>query len=281
MNGMHKNHKQPLALSATGLVRRFGQTRALDEVYLDIPKGQVASLVGPSGCGKSTLLRTLLWLDPPDGGFVEVGGRYIGHERDRHGLIRRQSRRQIDAIRPSIGIVYQDLNLWPHMTVRDNVQRPQTVALRRTPKDAADRTDALLERLRIAELADAYPGQISGGQKQRVAIARALAMEPQIMLFDEPTSSLDPELVGEVLGMLKEFAAEGMTMLVVTHELAFARDVASRLLFMDHGRIVADGDPQKIFTSQDNARVAEFFQKVSAFHPTLSKPSKLSPETTS
>ncbi|WP_095588203.1 amino acid ABC transporter ATP-binding protein [Actibacterium ureilyticum] len=260
------------ALEAINLIRRFGETRALDEVYFTIPKGQVVSLVGPSGCGKSTLLRTLLWLEPPDDGFVKVGDRYLGKDLSPEGLVRRQSGREIDRIRPRIGMVYQSLNLWPHLTVEQNVTRPQIRVARRRPEDARDKAQALLDRLQIAQLSDRYPGEISGGQKQRVAIARALAMDPEIMLFDEPTSALDPELVGEVLSLLREFADGGMTMMVVTHELAFARDVASRLMFMDHGRIVADGDPNTVISSRKNARVAEFFDRVQAFHPDFRNP---------
>lgn len=262
------------ALRATNLNRRFGQTKALDDVYFEIPRGQVVSLVGPSGCGKSTLLRTLLWLDPPDEGFVEVGGRYLGRELVGNA-IRRQPRRAIDAIRPQIGMVYQQLNLWPHLTVEENVSLPQMVAARRTQDAARKQTMRLLERLQIAHLADRHPGMISGGQKQRVAIARALAMEPQIMLFDEPTAALDPELIGEVLQLLREFAETGMTMMVVTHELAFARDVASRMMFMDRGRIIADDRPDKVVAAKDNPRVADFFERVSAFHPSFAdiKPS--------
>ncbi|ANT63096.1 ectoine/hydroxyectoine ABC transporter ATP-binding protein EhuA (plasmid) [Salipiger sp. CCB-MM3] len=260
-----------IALEATNLIRSFGDTRALDEVYFRIPKGQVVSLVGPSGCGKSTLLRTLLWLDPPDDGFVQVGGEYLGRDRSPEGLIRRQSSREIDKIRPRIGMVYQSLNLWPHLTVEENVTRAQIRVAKRSVEEARNNARRLLDRLQISHLSARYPGEISGGQKQRVAIARALAMDPEIMLFDEPTSALDPELVGEVLNLLREFADGGMTMMVVTHELAFARDVATRLMFMDHGRIVADGDPREVISSRKNARVAEFFDRVQAFHPDFRK----------
>ncbi|MEI4488574.1 amino acid ABC transporter ATP-binding protein [Frigidibacter sp. MR17.14] len=256
----------PPALRATNLTRSFGQTRALDEVYFEIPKGEVVSLVGPSGCGKSTLLRTLLWLDPPDEGFVEVGGQYLGRERI-GAVVRNQTRRQIDRIRPRIGMVYQSLNLWPHLTARENVERPQRVVASKSAAQARATADGLFERLQIGGLAGRRPSELSGGQKQRVAIARALAMEPEIMLFDEPTSALDPELVGEVLALLRDFAATGMTMMVVTHELAFARDVASRLMFMDRGRIVADGPPARVISDRSNPRVAEFFDRVTAFHP--------------
>jgi polar amino acid transport system ATP-binding protein len=258
---------QPPALRVTNLTRAFGAVKALDDVHFEIPKGQVVSLVGPSGCGKSTLLRTLLWLDPPDEGFVEVSGRYLGREKSPGGVVRRQSRREVDLIRPRIGIVYQGLNLWPHMTALENVMLPQIDVTGRPAVEAEANARRLFDRLQIGALAGHRPGELSGGQKQRVAIARALAMEPEIMLFDEPTSALDPELVGEVLALLQEFAATGMTMLVVTHELAFARDVASRLMFMDRGRIVADGPPHEIIGSRENPRVAEFFDRVTAFHP--------------
>lgn len=259
------------ALRASNLHRRFGNLAALSDVYFDIPKGQVVSLVGPSGCGKSTLLRALLWLDPPDEGFIEVGGRFLGRELVGQGVVRRQSPTEIDRIRPKIGMVYQQLNLWPHMTVAENIMRPQMVVARKSLAAAQETTSRLLDRLKISGLAQRQPGEISGGQKQRVAIARALAMGPEIMLFDEPTSALDPELVGEVLQLLRDFAANGMTMMVVTHELAFARDVASRLMFMDHGRIIADGNPRDIIASRDNARVSDFFDTVSAFHPGFRK----------
>lgn len=258
---------QPPALRATRIVRRFGEFRALDEVYLEIPRGQVVSLVGPSGCGKSTLLRALLWIEPPDEGFVEVGGRYLGRALVGDGIVRRQSARQIDRLRPRIGMVHQQLNLWPHLSALANVALPQISVLGRSRAEAEERACHLLERLKIGPLADRRPGALSGGQRQRVAIARALAMDPELMLFDEPTSALDPELVGEVLTLLREFADAGMTMLVVTHEIAFARDVAQRLLFMDHGRIIADGPPAQIIASRAEPRVAEFFDRVSAFHP--------------
>jgi ABC-type polar amino acid transport system ATPase subunit len=259
------------ALRASNLHRRFGDITALSDIYFDIPRGQVVSLVGPSGCGKSTLLRALLWLDPPDEGFVEVGGRFLGRELVGQGVVRHQSAAQVDRIRPKIGMVYQQLNLWPHMTVAENVVRPQMVVAGKPKMQALETANRLFDRLKISELAERRPAEISGGQKQRVAIARALAMEPDIMLFDEPTSALDPELVGDVLQLLRGFAENGMTMLVVTHELAFARDVASRLLFMDQGRIIADGSPRDVISSRANKRVSDFFDTVSAFHPSFRK----------
>jgi polar amino acid transport system ATP-binding protein len=256
-----------LVLRTTGLIRRFGDLRALDEVYLDIPYGQVVSLVGPSGCGKSTLLRCLTYLDPPDDGFIQVGGDWLGRERLSNGTIKRRGWRDIDRVRRKIGLVFQALNLWPHMTVLENLSLPQRVTLGRSPSEAEARARDLLARLRIEELADAYPSAISGGQQQRVAIARAMALEPEILLFDEPTSALDPELVVEVLRLLRELAQSGMTMLVVTHELAFARDVSDRLLFMDKGKILADGSPRDVISQSADQRVRAFFDKVTAFHP--------------
>jgi polar amino acid transport system ATP-binding protein len=263
---------QSMALRAIRLIRSFGAVRALDEVYLEIPYGQVVSLVGPSGCGKSTLLRCLTYLDPPDDGFIQVGGDWIGRQLYPGGEIRRLSRRETDKVRPRIGLVFQALNLWPHLNVLENVVCGQLVALDRTRAHAEVKARSLLSRLLIEDLADAFPGQLSGGQKQRVAIARALAMDPEILLFDEPTSALDPELVGEVLTLLKEFACAGMTMLVVTHELGFALNVATRLLFMDEGKIIADGKPHEIMNSTSNSRVADFFSRISAFHPDFEPP---------
>lgn len=258
------------ALAAFGLTQRFGRTLALDDVTFEIPKGQAVSLVGPSGCGKSSLLRALLWLDVPNEGFVLVGGRHLGRERSSAGVVRYQSRREIDRLRPRIGVVYQQLNLWPHLSAVENVVCPQIVVARRGRAEAEATARRLFDRLQIRALSDRMPDSLSGGQQQRVAIARALAMEPEIMLFDEPTSALDPELVGEVLGLLRDLVAAGTTMLVVTHELAFARDVASRMLFMDHGRIIADGPPGQVIASREVPRVAEFFDRVSAFHPGFS-----------
>ncbi len=255
----------PPALSAAGLTKRFGQIVALDQVHLDIPKGQVVTVVGPSGCGKSTLLRCLTWLEPPDEGFIHIDGAPFGRERNAQGLVRRHAGREVDRMRPRVGLVFQQFNLWPHLSARGNVETPQRVVLGRSASAARERADALLERLRIPELAEKRPAQLSGGQRQRVAIARALAMDPALMLFDEPTSALDPELVGEVLALLRELAAGGMTMMVVTHEIAFARGVADRMLFMDGGAIVADGPPAEVMGARGHPRVRAFFDQVGAF----------------
>ncbi len=253
------------ALSARGITRRFGTLVALKNVTLEIPKRQVVSLVGPSGCGKSTLLRALTMLDPADEGFITIDGQPFGNA-PRPGGILRQPPREFERMRARIGLVFQQFNLWPHMTVEKNITTAQRIVLGRDAAEARRRARDLLDRLHIGQLADRYPSQISGGQKQRVAIARAMSMDPALMLFDEPTSALDPEMIGEVLQLLRDIAAEGTTMLVVTHEIAFARSVADRMVFMDAGEIVADGDPTAIITSRDNPRVRQFFDKISNAH---------------
>jgi polar amino acid transport system ATP-binding protein len=263
---MQDSHPKPsVALSARNLVRRFGTHTALDNISFDIPHGQVVSLVGPSGCGKSTLLRALTMLDPANEGFITIDGQPFG--RYQVGTqINTQRTRDFERMRAKIGLVFQQFNLWPHMSVLENIMTPQRIVLSRSHAEAKAKAEQLLERLHIAPLARRYPSQISGGQKQRVAIARAMSMDPSLMLFDEPTSALDPEMVGEVLSLLRDIAAEGTTMLVVTHEIAFARKVADRMIFMDRGRIIADGDPSALIADKDNDRVRQFFDQINAIH---------------
>ncbi|MEM9222784.1 MAG: amino acid ABC transporter ATP-binding protein [Pseudomonadota bacterium] len=250
------------ALAANQLSLAFGEHWAIDRVSLTIASGEVVALVGPSGCGKSSLLRCLTWLETPQRGTIAIDGEPFGRPVEGGSL---QSRRTIDRMRPKIGMVFQDLNLWPHLSAIRNVVRPQCVVLGRSEAEARSRAETLLARLRVAEFAEKRPAQLSGGQRQRVAIARALAMDPALMLFDEPTSALDAELIGEVLALLKELAATGMTMLVVTHEIAFARHVADRLLFMDGGRIIAEGPPADIIERGNHPRVRAFFDTMLAF----------------
>jgi polar amino acid transport system ATP-binding protein len=269
----------PAALEVEGLGLRYGAHRALDEVHFEVARGEVVALVGPSGCGKTSLLRCLTWLTPPTEGFVRIDGDWLGRERDHAGLVRRHGRREIDRMRPRVGMVFQSLNLWPHLSVRENVERPQRVVLGRDPSTARDRADGTLSRLRIAELAAKRPAQLSGGQRQRVAIARALAMDPALMLFDEPTSALDAELISEVLALLRELADQGTTMLVVTHEIGFARHVANRMLFMDQGRIIAEGPPATVIDHETNPRVRGFFDKLLAFRDTRPPPGEPAGET--
>jgi len=251
-------------LRVSALTKRFHGVTALDQVYLDVHAGEIVALIGPSGCGKSTLLRCLTWLEQPDDGFIEVAGKPLGRELTAGGVVRHQSRRQIDALRPQVGIVFQQLHLWPHMTALENVVRPQTVVLGRPRAEAMRRGEELLTRLGLADRMDRHPYALSGGQKQRVAIARALAMDPALMLFDEPTSALDPELVGEVLAVLRSLAEIGMTMLVVTHEIGFAANVADRIAFMDHGRILEEGPARDIIAAPKEPRLRNFIDLVMA-----------------
>ncbi|WP_315836693.1 amino acid ABC transporter ATP-binding protein [Bradyrhizobium prioriisuperbiae] len=251
-------------LRVSGLTKRFFGAVALDNLYLDVRPSEIVALIGPSGCGKSTLLRCLTWLEQPDDGFIEVIGKPFGRELTGGGVVRRQSRREIDALRPKIGLVFQQFNLWPHMTALENVVRPQMVVLGRSRAEATRRGEELLVRLGLADRIDRHPHALSGGQKQRVAIARALAMDPALMLFDEPTSALDPELVGEVLAVLRSLAETGMTMLVVTHEIGFAANVADRIAFMDHGRILEEGPAREIIAAPKEPRLRNFLDLVLA-----------------
>ena len=221
----------------------------LKGIDLTINKGDVVCLVGPSGCGKSTFLRCLTRLEEPDGGTVMLDGKEI-------------TERDIDATRAQMGMVFQHFNLFPHLTVKKNITLAP-VRLGRMSQAAADKQAMeLLERIGLADKADVYPNMLSGGQKQRIAIVRALAMNPEVLLFDEPTSALDPEMVGEVLELMKELARDGMTMVVVTHEMGFAREVANRVIFIDEGVIKVDKPPQEFFKDPDNPRLKAFLSKV-------------------
>ncbi len=225
--------------------------KALDGVDLEIRAGEVVVVIGPSGSGKSTLLRSLNLLELPTRGCILFDGRDISEKHVNINLHRRK-----------MGMVFQHFNLFPHMSVIDNMTLAPEKLLKMPKAQAREYAMGLLERVGLADRAENYPSQLSGGQKQRVAIVRALCMKPQVMLFDEPTSALDPEMVGEVLDVMKSLAAEGMTMVVVTHEMGFAREVASRVIFMDGGRILEQGSPQDIFDKPENPRLREFLSKV-------------------
>jgi polar amino acid transport system ATP-binding protein len=243
------------------LTKSFGPVTVLDGINLTVDAGRVLCIIGPSGGGKSTLLRCLNGLETPDEGFVFVNGECLGwHER--RGALRRDSGRSLAASRARIGMVFQSFNLFPNMTAIQNVALGLRV-VQRMPKDqAVDQARRALDAVGLAAKYGSYPRQLSGGQQQRVAIARALAMKPSVMLFDEPTSALDPELVGEVLSVMESLAADGMTMLVATHEMSFARDVASTVAVMDGGRIIESGPPTRVLTAPDNSRTAAFLSKV-------------------
>ena len=228
-----------------------GQIKALDGVSTSIHQGEVVVVIGPSGSGKSTFLRCLNLLEKPTGGHIYFNNVDI-----------MDPKVDINIHRQKMGTVFQHFNLFPHMTLLKNMTLGPIQLLKKTPEEAEAKAMALLERVGLADRANAYPNQLSGGQKQRVAIVRALAMEPDVMLFDEPTSALDPEMVGEVLEVMKQLAEEGITMVVVTHEMGFAREVGDRVLFMDHGHLVEDGSPDEIFNNPTNPRLKEFLAKV-------------------
>ena len=240
-------------LSVRDLEKHFnaGAVHALRGVSVDIGKSEVLVVIGPSGSGKSTFLRCLNLLERPTGGTVVFEGTDITAPRTDINLCRRR-----------IGMVFQHFNLFPHMTVLKNLTLGPVQLLKKSQAEADQKAMQLLERVGLAERAEAYPSQLSGGQKQRIAIVRALCMEPDVMLFDEPTSALDPEMVGEVLDVMKELAHEGMTMVVVTHEMGFAREVADRVIFMDEGVIVEEGSPAQIFEHPQSERLQSFLAKV-------------------
>src|ERR1700729_1557977 len=216
---------------------------------LSVGRSEVVCLIGPSGSGKSTLLRCVNFLEPYDSGDLRIDGRLIGYEDAPDRTRRLMAPRALREMRGEIGMVFQHFNLWPHMTALSNVAEPLRRVRKLQAPEAADRAMAMLTRVGLAAKAEAYPSRLSGGQQQGVAIARALAMQPRLMLFDEPTSALDPELVGEVLEVMKSLAREGMTMVVVTHEMGFAREVGDRVILMDEGRIVEEAPPEKMFSA--------------------------------
>jgi polar amino acid transport system ATP-binding protein len=233
----------------------YGQHHAVKNVTLDIRRGEVVAIVGPSGAGKSTLLRAINMLEQPSSGTLEVGAFSFAVD---HKL----SAAELLKLRRSTGMVFQSFNLFPHMTVQRNISLPQMRVLGRSKAEADARTAQLLERVHLANKVQSYPSRLSGGQQQRIAIARALALDPKVMLFDEPTSALDPELGLEVLSVMRELAQEGMTMIIVTHEIAFAADVADRVIVMADGQIIEQGTPDAVIRNPSSARTQQFFRAV-------------------
>ena len=233
------------------LVKQFNGLRAVNDVSTEIHQGEAVFVLGPSGSGKSTFLRCLNLLEEPSAGEIYFKG----------GLINRP-KADINKFRQQVGMVFQHFNLFPHLTILENITIAPVKTGRSSRAEATAKADALLKRIGLYDKRDVYPQQLSGGQKQRIAIVRALVMNPDVILFDEPTSALDPEMVGEVLALMKELAQEGMTMVVVTHEIGFAREVASRVMFMDAGRVVEEGTPADVIDNPKNPRLQEFFSKV-------------------
>lgn len=231
--------------------KRFGKVNALRGISTNVRRGEVLVLIGPSGSGKSTLLRCINGLEHPDTGRVIVDGIAVDH-----------SSQHINAVRAEVGMVFQQFNLFPHLTVLDNIMLAQRIVRKRAPAESERVARELLNKVGIPEKADAYPTQLSGGQQQRVAIARALAMNPKIMLFDEPTSALDPEMIKEVLDTMLMLAKEGMTMVVVSHEMGFARAAANRIVFMDEGKVVEDTTPDELFTNPREQRTKIFLSQI-------------------
>ena len=248
-------------VQAVGLGKSFGQFQALKDVTLDVITGEVLCVIGPSGSGKSTFLRCINQLETVTDGALWVDGELVGYRRVGNKLYELTDS-QIARQRLATGMVFQRFNLFPHMTALENIIEGPIQVLKRPRAEALDQARALLDRVGLAHKADAFPVELSGGQQQRVAIARALAMKPKLMLFDEPTSALDPELVGEVLAVMRDLARSGMTMIVVTHELGFAREVAGRVVFMDAGQIIETGPPAEILTRPRNQRTADFISAV-------------------
>lgn len=245
------NSGQNAIVSIQDVHKHFGSVHALRGISTHVNKGEVLVIIGPSGCGKSTLLRSINGLETIDQGQVVVDGKVIDA---RH--------KNINALRAEVGMVFQQFNLFPHLTVVENLTLAQMQVRKRSKHESEEIARDLLKKVRIPEKAENYPAQLSGGQQQRVAIARALAMNPKVMLFDEPTSALDPEMINEVLDVMLDLAHEGMTMLVVSHEMGFARNAASRVVFMEAGRIMAEGTPHDMFDNPTNERMKQFLSKI-------------------
>ena len=253
------------AISIQGLSKSFGTNEVLKDISLDVATGEVVCVIGPSGSGKSTLLRCVNMLETPTSGTIHVGADEMTDPDV-----------DIDRVRRRIGMVFQSFNLFPHLTVLQNLTIAQTKVLRRSKGEADKVARHNLERVGMTHKEDAFPAQLSGGQQQRVAIARSLSMNPELMLFDEPTSALDPELVGEVLAVMKSLAAEGMTMMIVTHEMAFAREVADRVVFMDGGYVVESGSPAEVIGDPQESRTKSFLHRV--LNPLVIEPDELTDE---
>ena len=243
--------KKEILIEVSGLKKSFGDHEVLKDINTTVSKGEVIAIIGPSGCGKSTFLRSLNLLEQPTGGVIKFEGTDITDKSV-----------DINKMREKMGMVFQQFNLFPNMTIKKNIMLAPVKLGKMTKEEAEKKADELLKRIGLSDKADAYPDSLSGGQKQRVAIVRALAMNPDVMLFDDPTSALDPEMVGEVLSLMKELAQSGMTMVIVTHEMGFAKEVADRVMFFNDGIIAEENTPNEIFSNPQNQRLKDFLSKV-------------------
>ena len=247
-------------IAVRGLGKSFGSLRVLKAINLEVDAGKTVCVLGPSGSGKTTLLRCINFLEQPDEGEVFLAGERVGYVGD--GCARPMSQRELARIRTRIGMVFQHFNLWPHLTVLGNLIEAPVQVQKRSRNEVVAEAEKLLEKIGLQDKRDAFPSRLSGGQKQRVAIARALATRPQVLLFDEPTSSLDPELVGEVLSVMRDLASDGQTMMVVTHEMGFAREAADEIVFLDDGAVVERASPERFFTEPSTKRAQQFLQRL-------------------
>ncbi|MGH2617739.1 MAG: amino acid ABC transporter ATP-binding protein [Thermomicrobiales bacterium] len=252
----------PPILTATDVHKRFGNHEVLKGVSLEVRRGEVVCIIGPSGSGKTTFLRCLNHLERIDSGRIEIDGELVGYRERRDFTLIEDAPREVARKRAEIGFVFQRFNLWPHLSAIENITEAPIHVRGERREEAVAAAERLLARVGLQDKRDAYPAKLSGGQQQRVAIARALAMRPKLMLFDEATSALDPETVGEVLAVMEELAAEGMTMICVTHEMGFAREAADRIVMMDDGMIVEEGAPEHFFTRPSNERTRQFLSKI-------------------
>ena len=254
----YPTHSRPIALQLDDIHKSYGSLEVLKGVSLTAYDGDVISILGSSGSGKSTLLRCINLLENPSQGKIHLGNEELILKTSKSGDLQAANSKQLDAFRAKVGFVFQNFNLWPHKTILQNIIEGPTQVLKVPKEQAINQAKTLLDKVGLLDKQDAYPGNLSGGQRQRVAIARALAMQPQVLLFDEPTSALDPELVNEVLVVMRELAEEGRTMLIVTHEMRFAREVSSQVVFLHKGRIEEMGTPQEVFDNPKSVRVQEF-----------------------
>ena len=250
-------------LDVVGISKSFGDLEVLRDISFQVQKGETVCVLGPSGSGKSTLLRCINWLERPDAGQIYLNGKEIGITTG--GVV--MGDRELSKIRTHIGMVFQHFALWPHLTVLQNLMEAPVQVQKRAKAEVREEALALLAKVGLSDKRDVFPAKLSGGQKQRVGIARALAMKPDLLLFDEPTSALDPELVGEVLVVMRELAREGMTMVIVTHEMGFAREAATRVLFLDRGRVVETGSPEQFFSNPETDRARQFIQRYAGARP--------------